>query len=82
AERLHIRHHSAVELVDRLVERGMVARRRHDGDRRQVIVTLRPAGEAILRRLALNSLAELQMEGPALLATLRRLVRAANGRRR
>ena len=82
AERLHIRHHSAVELVDRLVERGMVARRRHDGDRRQVIVTLRPAGEAVLRRLALNSLAELQMEGPALLATLRRLVRAANGRRR
>lgn len=82
AERLQIRHHSAVELVDRLVERGMVARRRHDDDRRQVIVTLRPAGEAVLRRLALNSLAELRTEGPALLATLRRLVRAANGRRR
>ena len=82
AERLQIRHHSAVELVDRLVERGMVARRRDDGDRRQVIVTLRPAGEAVLRRLALNSLAELRSEGPALLATLRRLVRAANGRRR
>src|SRR5439155_1517275 len=28
AERLQIRHHSAVELVDRLVERDMVARRR------------------------------------------------------
>src|SRR2546427_333060 len=27
AERLQIRHHSAVELVDRLVERDMVARR-------------------------------------------------------
>ena len=82
AERLQIRHHSAVELVDRLVQRGMVARRRHDDDRRQVVVRLRAAGEAVLRRLALNSLAELRTEAPALLATLRRLVRVANGRRR
>lgn len=82
AERLQIRHHSAVELVDRLVERGMVARRRHDGDRRRVIVTLQPPGEAVLRRLALHSLDELRTEAPALLATLRRLIRAANGRRR
>jgi len=80
AERLQIRHHSAVELVDRLVERGLVARRRDDGDRRQVVVTLKAAGEAVLRRLALYSLAELRTEAPALLATLRRLVRDANGR--
>src|SRR5919197_1861675 len=46
AERLQIRHHSAVELIDRLVERKMVARRRHDGDRRQVVVKLRASGEA------------------------------------
>src|SRR5438874_8733993 len=82
AERLQIRHHSAVELVDRLVDRGMVARRRHEGDRRQVVVMLRPAGEAVLRRLALNSLAELRAEAPVLVATLRRLVRDANGRGR
>ena len=82
AERLHIRHHSAVELVDRLVDRDMVSRRRHAGDRRQVVVTLRPAGEAVLRRLALSSLAELRSEAPTLLVTLRRLVRDANGRRR
>jgi len=82
AERLQIRHHSAVELVDRLVKRGMVSRRRHDGDRRQVVVKLRAAGEAVLRRLALHSLAELRAEAPALVATLRRLIREANGRRR
>jgi DNA-binding MarR family transcriptional regulator len=82
AERLHIRHHSAVELVDRLVERGMVSRRRDEGDRRQVVVTLRPSGEAVLRRLALYSLAELRTEGPALVVTLRRLLRATDGRRR
>ena len=82
AERLQIRHHSAVELVDRLVKRGMVARRRHDDDRRQVVVTLRARGQAVLRRLALSSLAELRAEAPALVATLRRLIRDANGRRR
>jgi len=82
AQRLQIRHHSAVELVDRLVKRGMVARRRHDDDRRQVVVTLRARGQAVLRRLALSSLAELRAEAPALVATLRRLIRDANGRRR
>jgi len=82
AERLQIRHHSAVELVDRLVERGLVARRRHEGDRRQVVVRLRAAGEVVLRRLALNSLAELRAEAPVLVATLRRLIRDANGRGR
>jgi len=82
AERLQIRHHSAVELVDRLVERGMVTRRRHESDRRQVVVELRAAGEAVLRRLALNSLAEMRAEAPALVTTLRRLIREANGRRR
>jgi len=82
AERLQIRHHSAVELVDRLVERGMVARRRHDGDRRRVVVVLRPKGDAVLRRLVLYSLAELRTEAPALLVTLGRLVRdATDGRR-
>ena len=82
AERLQIRHHSAVELIDRLVERKMVARHRDERDRRQVVVTLRPAGEAVLRRLALYSIAELRTEAPPLLATLRRLIRNANGRRR
>src|SRR5947209_5164171 len=66
AERLQIRHHSAVELVDRLVERDMVARRRDSIDRREVSVPLRPAGEAVLRKLALYSMEELRTEGPEL----------------
>jgi DNA-binding MarR family transcriptional regulator len=80
AERLQVRHHSVVELVDRLVERGMLARQRGRSDRREVLVALRPAGEAVLRRLALHSLAELQMGGPALLGALKRLI-AESGRR-
>ncbi len=74
AERLQIRHHSAVELVDRLVERDMVARRRDSLDRREVSVTLRPAGEAVLRKLALYSMEELRTEGPELVRVLRRLM--------
>jgi DNA-binding MarR family transcriptional regulator len=77
AERLQLRHHSTVELVDRLVRRGMVARRRDSRDRREVLVALRPAGEAVLEKLARHSLAELRTEGPALVAALRRLIRGA-----
>ena len=74
AERLQIHHHAAVQLIDRLAQRHMVDRRRDGEDRRQVVVVLRPAGEAVLRRLVLYSLAELKTEGPALVASLRRLV--------
>ena len=74
AERLQLRHHSTVGLVDRLVRRGFVVRRRDRRDRREVLVELRPAGEAVLRRLALFSVAELKTEGPALVAALKRLI--------
>lgn len=74
AERLQIRHHSAVELVDRLVARRMVDRRRNGHDGRAVEVALRPAGQAVLRRLALYSTAELK-SGPALVNVLKRLIR-------
>ncbi len=74
AERLQLRHHSTVELVDRLSERHMVERRRDRGDRREVLVELKPAGEAVLRKLAAHSLAELRTEVPAWIATLARLI--------
>jgi DNA-binding MarR family transcriptional regulator len=75
AERLQIKHHSAVELVDRLVERRLVDRRRNGHDGRAVEVALRPAGQAVLRRLAHYSTAELQSDGPELVSVLRRLMR-------
>jgi DNA-binding MarR family transcriptional regulator len=74
AERLQLQHHSAVGLVDRLARRGYVARRRDSRDGREVLVELRPAGETVLRRLALFSVQELRTEGPALVATLKRLI--------
>lgn len=74
AERLQIRHHSAVQLVNRLVEQGMVERRRGRLDRREVVVRLRPAGEKLLGQLAQYSLDELTTEGPQLVSALRRLI--------
>src|SRR5512138_2279205 len=40
AERLQIRHHSAVGLVDRLEAQGLIERRPPENDRRQVFVVL------------------------------------------
>jgi DNA-binding MarR family transcriptional regulator len=79
AERLQIQHHSAVELVDRLVERRLVSRSRAPSDRRQVIVELTPRGEAELEKLATCHLAELRDNGPALLGALEAVIRRTNG---
>jgi DNA-binding MarR family transcriptional regulator len=78
AERLQTRHHATVQLIDRLVDRGMVRRRRVESDRRGVQIELTPRGETVLRRLAMQSLTELRSEGPALAAAITRLI----GRRR
>src|SRR5207244_12752406 len=75
AGRLLVRRHTAVELGDRLVARGMVRRRREGGDRREVRVEMRAAGEVALRKLALNSVRELGTDGPALAVMLSRLLR-------
>src|SRR5687768_16321556 len=68
AERLQINHHAVVQLINRLAARGMVERQRGGNDRRHVVIALRPRGETVLRRLALQSVAELKSEGPALVS--------------
>jgi DNA-binding MarR family transcriptional regulator len=80
AQRLNLRHHSAVELINRTEERGFVRRRRADEDRRQVFIELTGEGETVLRKLSLHHLAELQSTGPALVEALTRLL-GANERR-
>jgi DNA-binding MarR family transcriptional regulator len=52
AERLQLRHHSAVELVSRCEAAGLVERRRSDGDRREVQIHLTRVGERALHRVA------------------------------
>lgn len=70
AERLQIQHHSTVELIDRLVERGLVERRRDEEDHRRVLVSLTQQGEVLLQRLSSTMLAELHTTAPALVNTL------------
>lgn len=68
--RLCLRHHSTVELINRLVERGAVARHHATEDRREVLVRLTSHGEQLLRKLSLLHWEELQNSGPALLDAL------------
>jgi DNA-binding MarR family transcriptional regulator len=75
ANRLQIRHHSAVELVNRLEAGGFVHRTRAEDDRREVLLALTPKGEKILGELALHHHDEIRCAGPALVAALRRIMR-------
>jgi DNA-binding MarR family transcriptional regulator len=70
ADWLQVRHHSAVELVDRTARRGLVERVPDPADRRRVLVRLTPAGEEVLHRLSVEHQAELRTAAPALLASL------------
>jgi DNA-binding MarR family transcriptional regulator len=76
AGRLQIQHHSTVELVNRLAAGGYVRRRRGGTDRREVLLSLTPKGEKVLRELSLHHKAELRMQGPALVAALKRAMQA------
>src|SRR5678815_3412410 len=62
AERLHIRHHSAVGLVDRMVEQGLVVRVPGQ-DRRRVCVKLTTQGSRFLQQLAATHQEELRRIG-------------------
>ena len=59
AQSLLIKNHSAVGLVARLVERGLVSRRPSDTDRRRVLLELEPRGEEILARISQHNLGKL-----------------------
>jgi DNA-binding MarR family transcriptional regulator len=70
AERLQLRHHSTVELIDRLVDRGLIKRLRDEADQRRVIIHLTSQGEQVLQKLSLLHRHELQLAGPAFVRAL------------
>ena len=85
AERLSLKHHSAVELVDRLEQRGLVRRTRSKEDRRQVLVSLLPRGEKLLERVVQQRIGELRASGRELVKAIDALLRderARSGRTR
>jgi len=79
AERLRIRHHSAVELIDRLEKRGYVKRLRNKEDRRQVQVMLLGRGERALAGVVEERISELRASGAALVRTIETILDRRNG---
>ena len=73
AERLHLKHHSVVGLVDRLMGRGLIQRRHDEEDRRKVRIELTPKAEALLLELTLVHRDELRRLAPLLHELLRKV---------
>jgi len=85
ADRLVLKHHSVVELVDRLEQGGLVRRSRGRDDRRRVLVSLLPRGEKLLEEVARHRIGELRSSGAALVAAIEALLEStrhsSNGQR-
>jgi len=73
AAQLLVKHHSAVELVDRLAKAGFTQRSVDAEDRRKVLVSLTPAGEGVLAALSANNLGELRLIAPTFAGLLGQL---------
>ena len=74
AERMLLRHNSAVELVDRAEKSGLVRRVIDESDHRWSVVDITEEAEAVLSQLVSRHLAELQSEGPALVSALQKII--------
>jgi DNA-binding MarR family transcriptional regulator len=75
ADRLLLKPHSAVGLVDRLQAMGLISRQVNRDDGRQVLVSLTKKGERILHKLSLTHRTELEETAPKLAAALRAICR-------
>jgi DNA-binding MarR family transcriptional regulator len=73
AERLQIEQHSAVELVDRSVKKGVVERFREGSDKRKVFLRLTDSGEKMVAEIAVRNRQELLNSLPAFMEFLNTL---------
>jgi DNA-binding MarR family transcriptional regulator len=74
AERLRLRHHTVVGLVDRLTAAKLLVRRPSKQDGREILVELTQKGERMLRALSVSHQTELRSAAPALLASLAAII--------
>jgi DNA-binding MarR family transcriptional regulator len=81
AERLQLKHHSVVGLVDRLEGHRYVERHRDPSDERRAVVTLTDDGEATLHDLSLLHQEEIRSRARQLVSSLVAIVRANPVRR-
>ena len=75
AERLQIRHHTAVELIDRLESKNWIRRSPSQGDARKVDLRLTRRADMLLRMLSVSHRDELRTAGPRLLQALQSVLR-------
>ncbi|HVZ06218.1 MarR family winged helix-turn-helix transcriptional regulator [Hyphomicrobium sp.] len=78
ADRLLVRHHTIVELVDRLTVLGLVERSPDPDDKRRIHVSLTKAGNAAIDKLSSIHIEELDSIRP----TLRKLLKQSEAGRR
>lgn len=78
SQRLCLKHHSAVELVNRLVDRGAAVRQPSLEDRREVLVELTPLGEEILEKLKDLHMQELKTKAPELWVALKAVIEGSH----
>jgi DNA-binding MarR family transcriptional regulator len=76
AERLVLKHHSVVELVDRLAAHGYVRRTRSRDDRRKVFVSLLPRGIKLVEKVAQQRISELRASGAQLVMAIDALLQS------
>jgi CheY-like chemotaxis protein/DNA-binding MarR family transcriptional regulator len=70
AERMAVRPHTIVELVDRLAQRGLIRRQTNAKDRRSVLLVLTSRAEWLLQRLSEQHRQQLQSSGPELVQAI------------
>ena len=73
SERLQVKPHTAVSLVDKLEELQFVRRTQGTADRRQVFVSLTPAGSRVLAKVAVLHRREMRIRSPEMIDALLRL---------
>ena len=79
ADRLMIRHHSAVELIARMVKSGLIRRVRSARDKREVALEITVRGQRALAKLSLAHRNELRSAAPTLLRALASIVTPGSG---
>lgn len=82
AQRMLLRHHSAVELSARLERCGWIARTRSREDRREVLLRLTARGQRLLDKLSRLHREELRVRAPRLIAALQTAVAARSKQRK
>jgi DNA-binding MarR family transcriptional regulator len=80
ADRLCVKHHTAVALVDKLEASGLIERDRSARDRREVLLRVTSDGEALLRALSSMHHDQLQTVGPQMIRALQNILEPPNAR--